>query len=520
MTTFKRACISMVRRPGKSVIMFFIVFLLGMMTSGAISVSQAIITTEANLLRRIPPFATINSDSDAMDEHEKIYGERPILEPLTPEIFTNIGQLPYVRAFDYTYYGYNFFSSDLVLPTDPAPYSDIEWLEEEVVLDHLLINSYRQELGDMERFTLKGIYHPLVMDLEGGLIKLVSGRVFTEQEMNQSEPVILISQAFADANNLDVGATIRLEQNVYETFNSFSGTFSGHVMSDAKRIISEPIELKVIGIFTPTMVMNNDANLINVLNHINLNNRLYVPIEVAKSSTYLLLDYIQSNYPDEIQFFDEFYYEDILFQLNDSLDLWHFNKASATILPDFWFIHDLTYEFEAIANVMTGMQEIANMLVLGTVIASLTILGLLILLILHKRRQEIGIYLALGESRRQIVIQMLIEIVVISTFALTVSLFVGHLFANHVTQTMLQNDIISNPNVFINQDMGWANDFNRMGFGIHMTGEEMVEAYDVSLNLVTIFSFYGLGVLMIVLSTVFPILYLTYLNPKKVLLPV
>ena len=517
---FTRAWKSVYRRLGKTMILFLVMMLLGSLVSGAIVISQAVATTEINLLRRIPPVATINNDNDAIAEHTSNYGWTGFEEQLTAELFEKIAQLPYVRTFDYAFSGYRFFSSELVFPTDVTPYLNIPWLVEELAAEHLKVGlgSLRGQGYDLEQFTLKGIHNPDVLDIEGGVIDLLVGRRFTATEIQQGAPVAMISNAFAQVNNLNLGDSFVLDINIYETYDWFTGNFIGYFESDAPLVVSESVELEVIGIFEPTMLMDEDTNNVNFNNHIDMNRRIYVPMPVAKSSHQLLIDFIYDNYPELLWSFENFFYDDLFFQLYDSLYLSAFNEAATSLLPDLRMITDLTYEFSAMTNSMNGMQEMVNNLLIGVTLASFMVLGLLILLFLHDRRQEIGIYLALGESKIFVVTQVLVEIVLISFVALSISLFVGHLFSELLTQNMIQNEIINNPHVFINQDMILENDFNRMGFGVHMSAEEMAEAFDVSLDATTVLLFYGAGLIMTAISGIAPTLYITFLRPKKILL--
>jgi len=81
-----RAWLSIFRKPTKVIILFFTVLLLGVLTSGAISVHQAINNTETNLRRRIPPVATIIQDHDAYQSAKEIHGDAVTWQPLTAAV--------------------------------------------------------------------------------------------------------------------------------------------------------------------------------------------------------------------------------------------------------------------------------------------------------------------------------------------------------------------------------------------------------------------------------------------------
>jgi len=515
MKVFKRAQISVIRKPGKFFILFTVMLLLGIMVSGSVSTSLAIVHTENRLLGSIPPLVTLAGDGEAFDEYLEIYGEWPEVEEISSDLLESIGSLPYIRAFDYAVYG-NFFSTSLSFSTDISLYSEVDWLVEEVALENLNFHSYRSEGYDFEQFLVKGVRNSNIIDLEEGVIYLESGRIFTPEEIESGSYVALLPRALADVNHLEVGSTFILEMRVYDT-HSFDGSFSGYFEYDAVLIASEEIEIEVVGIFTPTVVMDREALTIDLANHIELNRRIYTPISVARLPQEMRLEHVQAFYPEEVRYHDSFEYRDILFALYDPLDLETFNQAALELLPEFWITSDLTYEFASISYSMLGLQSIVNGIVIGASLAALLVLGFLILLFLYDRKSEIGIYLALGESRIKIITQILVEIISVSVIAMIFALFIGYQISNQMTYQMLRQELVESQNIFPNQDRT-GSDFNSMGFGIQMTGEEMLEAYSVSLDGTTVVTFFISAMGMIFISTVIPIIYLTRMNPRGLLL--
>lgn len=518
MKQFKRARVSIIRQPSKSLILFAIIVILGIFSSGAITISQAIQNTENNLLRRIPPLATVTVDVDANVEHMNLHGEWPQLQAVTREILEAIGDLSYVREFDFASYDW-FFSSELSRPQDIALYTNIDWFNEFTVMQLLMEGSRQTEADIFEPFVVKGVHHPTVLDLEEGIIELIAGRVFTQAEIENDSLVALVSQAFANTNRLSVGSAFILESHIYDTFDP-EGNFNGWAdPNDPEGPLLEvhEFELEVIGIFIPTVEMEGDIAYVDLVNHIDLNVRLYAPIGVTESSREIFFDYIREFHPESLaSHYPPFSYNDVVFALYDSLDLVDFYEAASALLPDFWMIDDLRNEFAAMSNSLTGLQGISNGILIGVSITSVVVLGLLILLFLYDRKEEIGVYLALGESRKNIVVQMLIETIIVSMVALSISLFIGNVMASSMTYSMLRQELIDNPDVVPNQDL--MQELVRMGFSIQMTAEEMVAAYDVTLDGMTILMFSGAGVSIIILSTILPIIYLTRLKPKDILI--
>ena len=63
---------------------------------------------------------------------------------------------------------------------------------------------------------------------------------------------------------------------------------------------------------------------------------------------------------------------------------------------------------------------------------------------MRDRKQELGIYLSLGEGRGKVIGQIVIEVVLVSLVALICSLVTGNLLGSAVSQTLMQSDWMTN----------------------------------------------------------------------------
>ena len=77
-------------------------------------------------------------------------------------------------------------------------------------------------------------------------------------------------------------------------------------------------------------------------------------------------------------------------------------------------------------------------------IATVFIISLVVLLFLRDRKQELGIYLSLGEGRGKAIGQIVIEVVLASLVALICPLVTGNLLGSAVSQTLMQSDWMTN----------------------------------------------------------------------------
>ena len=97
----KRGIASVMRKPGKTIILLVLIFMLGNIIAGAISVRQAVENTELDLRAKMSPVAAIEIDDEKLTAN---YDLNPEFSPetLAVEVIEKIGALPYVEYFDYS----------------------------------------------------------------------------------------------------------------------------------------------------------------------------------------------------------------------------------------------------------------------------------------------------------------------------------------------------------------------------------------------------------------------------------
>lgn len=429
-----------------------------------------------------------------------------IEDGITPSIIREIGALPYVDAFDYTAWGRNFFSSELIRAFDESLFSHFNLPESEIRDMGSL--SYWQETP-LEQFTLKGGQHPNILDIEAGLIELTAGRTFTKDEIESLSYVAVVSQDFLEANNLSLGSFLTLD---YLIFNE---------AEEKNLLASQTFELKIIGVFEKELGF--EAELNDIRGHINFVNRIYVPNIVVESIVDLYMTilpeidpdfYVKTSAIENIE--DILGYDDFLFLLHDSADLVDFANAASEILPDFWMVDDLSNTYADISNSMEMMNQIANKLMIGTIIAMLVILGLLILLFLIDRKQEVGIYLALGEKKNNILIQFIFETITAAIIGMTLALFVGSSLGNQISQMMIEQNVmhqLENPNRVVTHGL-----LHEMGFRVDLTHEDMLNLYEITLDGTVVIWFYGITLSTVMLTTLIPTWLVVNMKPKAILI--
>ena len=139
------------------------------------------------------------------------------------------------------------------------------------------------------------------------------------------------------------------------------------------------------------------------------------------------------------------------------------------------------------------------------------IIGLISLLFLRERKHEMGIYLALGERKMNIALQILIETIAVSLIAVCISIFTGNLVAKNISNKMLENQISESYN---------KNDqyYDEYGYLLNVDKSDIMANYNVKLDAVTIAVIFAISIGSITVSTLIPIYYTLKINPKKILM--
>jgi len=502
MNVVKRALISNVRQPVKSGIFLLLIFLLSLLSSGAISVDHAITNTNLDLRRRMPAVATIDYHFNA-DYIEAVYAETgfvPVNETtfLTLEVLQKAGQLPQVKAFDYAIdMTWGLTAPNMVAWQDPFWYSPSPI-------------GYDEDLG--MGLNVVGVSTPDFLAIREDFMELVSGRSFSEVDLTHVKDVFpaLITSTFAQVNELEVGSYFNAQIVIFDYIEDDEGSIKE--LRNRPLLVDENFSIEVIGIFNPTVhdftesVVNPLAFEINVRQMIAAH-RIYVPNWAAQRL--FEARSLAPFSPDEV-FFQNF------FLLNDPLDFECFAEA-VEALPGNWHAIDYSRGFEQISTAMQDLRLTADFLFFMTTGATFLIVSFLVFLFLHDRKHEIGIYLALGEKKKYVILQLFAELIPLALIGMTLALFASNLLARRLSEEMLRQNLAAQE-----QTEGAIHHtvhlLEELGYRFELAPEEMLASFEIRLDQSTIIFFYAFGLVTIVIAIVTPILYATNLSPKRLLM--
>lgn len=488
MNFIKRGFLGITRKKAKSLILLAVIFILGNLISGAVSIQQSTGNAESSIKEKLGSSATVELDYEAIDELSESEQMDIEIQDVDIDLIKKIGELSYVKYYDYsmpTYLGSKNIES----------YHGEEMGEE--VITH----------GPSMDFMLKGINYAPVLDFEEEKGELVDGRVFTEEEIDKGDSVTIISKKLAEKNNLHVGDTFTLDNEVYDFDES----------GEEELLESRDVVLEIIGIFEPSSINDeqdesSENGMMDMMDS-EYQNTMYVPNEVViAEENYQIEQLMQADEAFAAMLAEEegaFEHYTPIFVLNNPEDSEAFEEEVAPLLPELYTVVSATDQYDSIAGPIESMSKLAKYVLIASVIATVLITGLVVLLFLRDRKHELGIYLSLGEKRARVVGQILIEVMVIAFIGLTISLFSGKILAEQVSDTMIKAD--DHESSF--EEMMFVGEMQT-----DMTTDDVIDSYEVSLNASYIIGFYVISLITILISTVIPLVYIVRLNPKKILM--
>lgn len=205
-----------------------------------------------------------------------------------------------------------------------------------------------------------------------------------------------------------------------------------------------------------------------------------------------------------------------VFTLKSPDDVDAFKAEIKPLLPEGYKAMASTDEFDKVGSSVKRLSKISGYVVLLAVLASLLIISLVVVLFMKDRRHEWGIYLSLGEHRKNIMKQVIAELFVISLAALLFSLLSGNILGKMVSESLLAGDTIDQAA----QTMG--NQVISMSgvsvLGSSLTNQDVLSNYEVRFSISYIVTFLTAGLGTILLAAILPLTYVMRLNPKKIMM--
>lgn len=487
MNYFKRALVSTQRKKTKSFLLLVIIFALGNVIAGSVAILKATDNVEQDIKQKLGAVIKLEVNYDQwLSPTDQRESSQPQLESLSTNSLLAIGQSSYVRNYDYST-KLNLGSGSLVVWSNP--------------LDEL--NSV-----NTHNIFLTGVEYPQVLLIEENKAHLSSGRVFSKEEITEGAPVALITETLAELNNLNLGDHIVLRNH-------------GAPLSTGSSVVEDwGVPLEIIGIFSfVTPIENAPKKEIGILPVENqTHNHLIVPnkiiIEEQRRMAQLYEQPEMTNEEKSLLYFTN--YEAVyVLKSPDLID--DFIKENRSLIPKYYSFYTNKDLFSEISAPIQQTRKLSLLVFYLSVFSSVFISGLVVMLFLRDRKQELGLYMSLGEKKSNILLQIILEVMIVAFLAIIFSTISGYFLANSLSSSMIRDQLVVDKNYNLDEEF-WQTQDHFGFFSNFVTSEDIIDNYRITFSASYIALFFVASSLTFLFSTIVPVLYIVNLKPKDILM--
>jgi len=306
-------------------------------------------------------------------------------------------------------------------------------------------------------------------EFNDGSRKISEGRMYE----NQNECVV--SEDFAELNNIVIGQEIELDSN------------------SAKD--AEPIKLKVVGIYTD--YTNAYPNEFMKLAFLNRRNEILTSFDTLSAKTESAgLQTTAKYFLKEPGMLDAFE-----------------SEIREMGLGKYYNVTTDEASYNKIVGPVQGLSKIAYTFLFIVIILGSIILILLSTLSIRERKYEIGVLRAMGMKKKSVVLGLLSEMIVITAICLCLGLSVGAIVAQPVADTLLEKQV----EIAEQADKPVNDGFMIFGTDDIKDDAEPLTDINVTLNLQAILQIIGISLFLAGVSSIAGISHITKYEPIKIL---
>ena len=212
------------------------------------------------------------------------------------------------------------------------------------------------------------------IDFKSEVLKLEKGRHIEENDNNK----IMIHEKFAELNNVNLGDKIKLSQE------------------------GKTLELEIVGIYS-----GEKTNTFSGLSSDFIENTVYTDYKSSQE----LSNLIANNKVTSVEY-----------GVEDPTKLDDVIKAVENLGINNLMVSKSNKNYELITSSVESITKITNMIRIGSVVVGVVILSLILMFWVRERTYEIGILLSLGTSKVNLVLQLIVEVLLVTIVGLMIAL--------------------------------------------------------------------------------------------------
>lgn len=459
MSTMKRAWYYVTRKKSKSFLMFLILFGIATATISGIAIKKATITTRAQINQSIKASFQLEKNlENNMGTGSRGFGNIPT---------SAINQIKDIS-------GIVNYNTRVIGEVDLVDLEKVEVTNPRLEYNKSIMEKYKN-FSDIEGTRDSSLDNKF----ESGSLTLIEGRHIAKDDVRKA----LVHEEFAKLNNL------KLHDKIYVKPSELASISSGEGGN------SEKIELEIVGIF-------NGSNMDSATTTFELaENTIMTDIEVVK---------VLNGYNDET-----IIYHDAKFYVSDPENLTSVLKEVGE-LPIDWASYSITKSdkiYPALTGSLDGMDKLINKMLIGIIAISALVLSLILAFWVNGRIHETGVLLSLGISKKSIITQYILELLIIAVLSFGLSYFSGQAIAQNIGDNMVKQ---ASETAAMNVHQG----FGGMSVGANLESSAItkrMDGIDVSITLAEMGYVWLLGGLIILISVSTSSILIIRLKPKAIL---
>ncbi len=477
MNFIKRAYWSVTARKGKSLILLVVLAVISVFVLTGLTIQTAA-EESSNLARQeLGGDVTLTVDRQSLVENG---GEERRRQAMFQPIPIDIEDAESLVGSDYVE-GYNFYSTTSAMAADFTAIGAEEEEDSTTEEDQGQGSMPGRMGGSMNAdLDVQGVlYSDAATSFMDGQSEMVEGEHLTADDAG--EMVTLVEENLASENGWSIGDEISISSVETE----------------------ETVTLEIKGIYSTNAEIPPQAERMLSMNPYN---SIYVPIEAANQLKG-----------------EEGIINQAIYYMNDPLNIDAFMeeaKNESTIDFDTFILNSNDQLYQQMMGPIENVSSFSNKIVLLVTIAGSIILGLIVMMTIRERKYEMGVLLAIGEKRKKLVGQFLVEILMVAVLAMGLSLVTGSYVAEAVGNQLLEQELTASEES--NEPQSFTNRRGMMGAmgpgGMIQTQDvQTIEELAIGVTAENIIMMVGIGLLVILFSTLVPALSVLRMNPKAIL---
>ena len=508
MKLLERIKLGILRKPVKTLLMFFVMFVIVNVLSSSLILFNVTQSVKENIDNKITPVVFI----------KKLYSMMNL---------PSVSEFHYNKTDEEQKYFDMFKALNEINELDEVIYMDIcasgtTMYYDSVHYIHDLIenNRYNEEAVDVYT-SLYGVTNSNPYLFKSGVYKIVEGRNFTEEEINTGKRVLVMPQNEAIIvkgryKMPKVGDKISLSYVIidgkyWEMLPGSSLLYENAEEFSSKIVAYQEYEFEIIGLYEEVQDLDT--------------------VRKSKIVPYKIFDEINNDYINDLnalinngtiinldEYGREFYetnkdrwYQYSCFEIDPNYDIKEFKDKVDLIMNKYGYdkygFHYGNEEYLKVVGPLESLNTISKTILIIGIVMSVFVFGLVSIMMVKDRKYEIGILLTLGESKIKIMIQLMFEMLCIGLLAVSLSLFTSKGLSR-----VIENNVLSNYDYYKGMD-----DYESTLI-LGVTKEDILEQYNTELESNDMFSILLVSSCVLIFTSGISVLFVFKMNPKEILM--